>query len=368
MHQNKYQPSFLNWKQILFFWLLIAVISTTTLYLQLISRGLDSLWIDVFWVKLAIWLFWGGFAILIAKMALRFRIEGGTIVSGLLFHIPFCVFSIAINVFFYALLAYWIGLDSFNDMGVMQIFFILFIGLFDWYFIIYWAVVLTTYAIDYFKKLQQRKIHELQLESKVIQAQLQALKMQLQPHFLFNTLNTVASLVRQDNKKTAIEMLSGLSELLRTTLQQKDQQQISLKEELAFIRKYLELEKKRFNNQIEVDWEVEADTLGAKVPTFMLQPLVENAIYHGLSKRLNARLLKIKAWRKNETLFLDIYNDGPPLPDHFDMSMATGIGLANTVERLYQFFGEKCQLEVRNAFSGVLVSIQFPYSSYGQNF
>jgi len=352
--------TFLNWKQILVFWLLIALISTTTLYLQLLGQRLEAIWMNVFWIKLALWLFWGAYAVVVARMALKFRLESGRMIRGLLFHIPFCIFSIGINVFFYAVLAFLIGLDSFDGMPLFQVFIILFIGLFDWYFIIYWAIVLTTYAIDYFRKLQQRKIRELQLESRIIQAQLQALKMQLQPHFLFNTLNAIASLVRQDDKKTAIDMLSGLSELLRSTLQQKDQQDISLEDELAFIQKYLELEKKRFKNKIEVDMDIAHETLQARVPTFMLQPLVENAIYHGLSKRINATKLKIKARRLDDQLCLDTYNDGRSLPDHFDLHVSTGIGLANTMERLSQFFGKECQLSIRNALEGVLVSIKFP--------
>ncbi len=366
MNKSNHTKPFLNWKQILFFWLLIALISTSTLYLQLMAKDEGTLWIKVFWVKLAIWLFWGGFAVLIAKMALRFRIENRKIFTGLLFHIPFCIFSITINVFFYAWLAHLIDLDSVAHLSLFQIFVGFFIGLFDWYFIIYWTVVLTTYAIDYFKKFQEREIRELQLESQVVQAQLQALKMQLQPHFLFNTLNTIASLVRQENKKTAIGMLSGLSELLRATLQQKDQQEVSLESELAFIQKYLELEKMRFKNQIEVDWDIDDETLSARVPTFMLQPLVENAIYHGLSKRLNARKLGIKARKKDNNLCLDIYNDGPSLPEHFELGLTRGIGLSNTLERLSQFFGEQCQVNIKNALNGVLVSIQFPFSQYGQ--
>jgi len=189
------------------------------------------------------------------------------------------------------------------------------------------------------------------------------LKMQLQPHFLFNTLNTVASLVRQDQKPMAVEMLSDLSSLLRTTLLKKDEQQVSLTEEVAFLKNYLALEKKRFNDRVKVEWELASDTLKANIPVYLLQPVVENAIYHGLSKQLAATRLLIQAQRQGDVLRLSVYNDGPALPVDFDLTFSTGIGLTNIVERLSQFYPDRFDFSIHNKDKGVEVVIELPFVS-----
>ena len=318
-------------------------------------------WAEIFIVKLAIWLFWGLYTPIILWGGRRFRIENRNHFQGLIFHLPFSVLSIAINVFFYALFAWLVGVDSFDGVPLLGIFAGLFVALFEWYFIIYWAIIILSYAFAFYQSLKSRELEAVQLEAQLVTAQLQALKMQLQPHFLFNTLNTVASLVRQDQKPMAVEMLSDLSSLLRTTLLKKDQQQLSLEEEIAFLKNYLVLEKKRFGDRVKVEWEIAPETLNAQVPVYLLQPLVENAIYHGLSKQLKAQLLSISATREGEQLQLSVYNDGPKLPPDFDLNFTTGIGLSNIIERLSQLYPDRSALQIQNAGEGVRVSISMPY-------
>lgn len=349
---------FLEPRWLVFFWLTIALISTQTLYLQL---GMKVPWGEIFVVKLAIWLFWGLYTPIILWGGRRFRIAQKNHFKGLLFHLPFSVFSIAINVFFYALFAWWVGVDSFEGVSLPDIFRTLFIALFEWYFIIYWAIIILSYAFAFYHSMKSRELEAVQLEAQLLTAQLQALKMQLQPHFLFNTLNTVASLVRQDQKPMAVEMLSDLSSLLRTTLLKKDEQQLSLAEEVAFLKNYLLLEKKRFGDRVKVKWEIAPDTLAAKIPVYLLQPLVENAIYHGLSKQLKAERLEVHAKKEGNRLLLFVYNDGPRLPDDFDLNFTSGIGLSNIIERLSQLYPESSSLQIANAENGVRVSITLPY-------
>lgn len=349
---------FLERRWLIFFWLTIALISTQTLYIQL---GMQVPWGEIFIVKLAIWLFWGLYTPIILWAGRRFRIESHNQFRGLIFHLPFSVLSIAINVFFYAFFAWLVGVDSFDGVPLVNIFMGLFIALFEWYFIIYWAIIILSYAFAFYQSLKSRELEAVQLEAQLVTAQLQALKMQLQPHFLFNTLNTVASLVRQNQKPMAVEMLSDLSSLLRTTLLKKDEQQVSLEEEIAFLKNYLLLEKKRFGDRVRVEWNISDDTLNAQIPVYLLQPVVENAIYHGLSKQLKAERLRITAVKENETLNLSVYNDGPALPVDFDLSFSTGIGLSNIIERLSQLYSDQAGLNIRNEGNGVLVSINLPY-------
>lgn len=349
---------FLDRRWLIFFWLTIALISTQTLYIQL---GMKVPWAEIFIVKLAIWLFWGLYTPIILWGGRRFRIEKRNHFQGLIFHLPFSVLSIAINVFFYALFAWLVGVDSFDGVPLLGIFAGLFVALFEWYFIIYWAIIILSYAFAFYRSMKSRELEAVQLEAQLVTAQLQALKMQLQPHFLFNTLNTVASLVRQDQKPMAVEMLSDLSSLLRTTLLKKDQQQLSLEEEIAFLKNYLVLEKKRFGDRVKVKWEIAPETLSAQIPVYLLQPVVENAIYHGLSKQLKAQSLNISASKEGENLQLSVYNDGPKLPVDFDLNFTTGIGLSNIIERLSQLYPDRAELKIQNEAEGVRVSIIMPY-------
>ncbi len=355
---NSSEQLFLGRRWLIFFWLTIALISTQTLYIQL---GMKVPWGEIFIVKLAIWLFWGLYAPIILWAGRRFRIERRNHFRGLVFHLPFSVLSIAINVFFYALFAWLVGVDSFDGVPLSGIFMGLFVALFEWYFIIYWAIIILSYAFAFYRSLKSRELEAVQLEAQLVTAQLQALKMQLQPHFLFNTLNTVASLVRQDQKPMAVEMLSDLSSLLRTTLLKKDEQQVSLEEEVAFLKNYLVLEKKRFGERVKIQWDISDDTLAARMPVYLLQPVVENAIYHGLSKQLKAELLLISASKAGETLRLSVYNDGPKLPTDFDLNFTTGIGLSNIIERLSQLYSDQAELSIRNEGNGVRVNITLPY-------
>ncbi|MEM7368008.1 MAG: histidine kinase [Bacteroidota bacterium] len=352
-----------NWVWIVLVWIVISLLSTTMLYVRIEQDNTENSWGFIFVVKLAVWMFWGVWALVIYQLSLRFRLEKGNIGPALLFHIPFSIFSVLLNVYFYALVGWLISLDAFGGAGVLAIFSFLVWALFEWYFIFYWSIVLVSYVIDYFQKYKAKQIQTLQLQAQLVQSQLQALKMQLQPHFLFNTLNAIASQVRQDEKKSAVDMLTDLSELLRWTLAQRDQQVISLDEELSFIRRYLELESKRFPGRMDIEIEVAPNTLAARVPVFFLQPIVENALKHGLAKKLSARKLGINIQKVNETLSIIVNNEGPALSPGFDIQFSPGIGLSNTMERLAQLFGETFHFELNNVPEGVEARIQIPYHS-----
>ena len=337
--------------------LLIALISTTTLYVQ--REGAVDWW-AILPVKLAVWLFWGLYAIVIFRLARYFRWNPGDRWKTLGFHLPFSLLTVLINVFFYSWVVYLLDLGGMQAMGLGNIFRILFPALFEWYFIIYWTIVIFTFAFDYYNKYRDQELENLELEKRLILAQLQALKMQLHPHFLFNTLNTIVSQVRLDQKKTAVNMLLGLSKLLRTILQHSDRQVVPLDEEINYIRQYLDLEKNRFGDRLQLRFELDPASLRLNVPSFLLQPLVENAIYHGLARQLGAHVLRLRTLLAEDRLLIQIYNDGPALPADFDPLYYTGIGLSNTIERLSHFYGDDFDFSIENQMAGVEVNISLP--------
>ncbi len=197
-----------------------------------------------------------------------------------------------------------------------------------------------------------------QLETKLAQARLDALKMQLQPHFLFNTLNSISVLMR-DDAATANKMLVKLSELLRAALKSESSQEISLKDELEFLRGYLEIEQMRFQDRLTVDFRVENETLDAQIPNLILQPLVENAIRHGIAPYAKRGKILIESRRENGFIELVVRDNGAGLQDSANEN---GIGLKNTQERLEKLYGERQKFEIiSGADSGFEVRIKIPY-------
>ncbi|MGA7926200.1 MAG: histidine kinase [Candidatus Sulfotelmatobacter sp.] len=237
----------------------------------------------------------------------------------------------------------------------------------------YWTVLGVQYGIGYYQNYQERKQEALRLElrpselqSQLVQAQLGVLKMQLQPHFLFNTLNAIMVLVRQQKSKEAEQTLAHLSDLLRCVLEDVESQEVPLRRELEYLQLYLSIEQVRFQDRLRVEISADPATLDAAVPQMVLQPVVENAIRHGVGKSSSAGRVKISAVRLNDTLELRVQDDGPGF---LSEGSAGGqpianqrIGIANTRARLQQLYGEQARLTTGNAQPrGAVVTITLPY-------
>jgi sensor histidine kinase YesM len=219
--------------------------------------------------------------------------------------------------------------------------------------LIYAATLGTSYAVSFYERYREREVRATQLEAQLAQAQLQALKMQLHPHFLFNTLNGIAGLVRDSRNKAAVDMLVGLSDLLRYTLENAGKQEVPLREELDFLELYLDIQKMRFPDRLQVEMHVASDTLDALVPNLILQPLVENAIRHGVSLRATAGMIGINAERVDGVLQITVHDDGPGLrPVASSQSAGDGIGLSNTRARLAQLYGAAHRFTTENRVGG----------------
>jgi len=222
----------------------------------------------------------------------------------------------------------------------------------------------TVVAADYYDRFRERERAAAALTAQLAEARLDALRMQLNPHFLFNTLNTIAMLVRREDHGQAVRMLAGLSEILRYVLEETPPQEVPLRQELEFAERYLAIEQSRFPDRLRVTVEAAPDTLEALVPNLVLQPLVENAIRHGIARRAAAGRLSITAARKGDRLELAVRDDGPGLeegghqvtPAAGVARQQAGIGLRNTASRLGQLYGERGLLELENAAGGGAVA------------
>jgi LytS/YehU family sensor histidine kinase len=198
-------------------------------------------------------------------------------------------------------------------------------------------------------------VQVLQLQTSLMNARLHALELQLQPHFLFNTLNTISSLVRTEQNSEAVSMIAGLSDLLRYTLDNAGRQQVTLEEESTVLRRYLEIQKGRFPDRLTYSIDIDPDVRHAAVPTFILQPLAENAIRHGVARSAGAGVVNVRAFRRDGRVTIEMFNSGTLAP-----SAGGGIGLGNTRERLRQLYGDAQTFELRNEHDGVLASLTMP--------
>jgi signal transduction histidine kinase len=239
---------------------------------------------------------------------------------------------------------------------------ILFIGNLRMNLVIYALLLIGVMAANYYRRYLAGEQRAAQLQAQLAQAQLQALKMQLHPHFLFNTLNAISELVHKE-PDTAERMVIQLSDMLRVSLESIGVQEIPLKQELDFLRRYLDIEETRFRDRLKIRVDVAPETLGAYVPNMLLQPLVENAIRHGISPLSRGGSIDIRARRDGETLRLQICDDGCGLPKNGENgTRGNGVGLANTRARLTQLYGpDRFDLDVESVpDAGVAVSVTIP--------
>jgi two-component system LytT family sensor kinase len=229
----------------------------------------------------------------------------------------------------------------------------MFFNNFDWEMMTYWAIVGLSHALRYYSEARDRQLRESQLETHLVEAQLQALQRQLQPHFLFNTLNTISALMHR-NVDAADNMIAKLSDLLRLSLQNVGVQEVPLKQELDFLSKYLEIEQTRFRDRLTVVFDVQADTLDALVPNLVLQPLVENSIKHGIGPKATPGQIQIRSRQTGSLLELEVRDNGVGLSAARLTDFNRGVGLANTRSRLQHLYGSSHRFEFRQPPGGGL--------------
>jgi signal transduction histidine kinase len=309
--------------------------------------------------------YWYAWAVLVPGMLLmarRFRFERHTWKRVAAAHVPAVVVFTALH----AVLAVSLRMPVLTAYGreaswwpaFQELFFLNF----DWEMMTYWAVIGASHAFHFHQESQKQALTAAQLQTRLAEASLQSLQRQLHPHFLFNTLHTISALIPRD-PDAADAMLAELSDLLRLTLDRIGTQEVALKEELDFVQKYLDIERTRFGDRLQVDFAIGPDTLDARVPNMLLQPLVENAIRHGIARKIGGGRVDISARRDGDMLMLAVRDTGPGLPVAATSPLSTGVGLANTRSRLEHLFGDRHRLEFTEPpGGGLLVSIVIPFA------
>ncbi|MGH9935082.1 MAG: sensor histidine kinase [Blastocatellia bacterium] len=347
-----------RWVLIFGAWTLLGALSAVRIVVTYAYSGNTVAWRRALTLALADWYVWALLAPAIAWLARRFAIERRSWLRSLMLHLPASlVFSILKMVIEFRLLQ-WLDPASAQRYPVLQLPSTLFT---------YYAILGAIYAFDYYRKYRAHELKASQLEARLAQAQLQALKMQLHPHFLFNTLHAISSLMRRD-VEAAERMITQLSDLLRLTLENVGAQETPLRQELEFLERYLEIEQTRFRDRLRVKMEIEPETLDARVPNLILQPLVENAVRHGIAPRAAPGLIEISAKRNENKLELQIRDDGVGVPDENRTRIKEGVGLANTRARLEQLYGADYRFDLSNHDKGgLVVSLTIPFRAAEAN-
>ncbi|HEX4645706.1 MAG TPA: histidine kinase, partial [Verrucomicrobiae bacterium] len=300
------------------------------------------------------WYVFAALSIPVIHLARRFRFDPGGRSRSLVVHaIGSVVFSLA-----YMVLRAWIG-EWQSSAGFADAFKPLLVKTWHFNLLIYWVIVAVTHAFDYYCKYQEREWRASELEKRLAQAKLQALQMQLNPHFLFNTLHSISSLMHKD-VEAADRMITRLGDLLRAALAGSDRQEVTLRQELEFLERYLEIEQTRFGDRLAVKLDVAPETLDARVPNLILQPLVENAIRHGIEPHARPGRIELSARRKAGELALNVCDNGGGLRN--GGQTREGVGLSNTKARLRGLYGEAYQFELCDgADGGLRVQLTIPF-------
>jgi two-component system, LytTR family, sensor kinase len=303
------------------------------------------------------WWVWAAATPVICELGRRFPLDGGHLPRRVPVHLAASLAIGAAQVAGFILLGRLAGQPGFEHpfvtlwwkLGIKNLLLAL---------VLYGGVLGAWHATEYRRRFRERALVAVRLEAQLVQAQLDALKMQLHPHFLFNALHTVAVLVRKQDSRGAVKTITALAELLRVALDSVGRQLVRLEDELFFVDRYLAIEQVRFQDRLRVVRTVAPGLLDAEIPNLLLQPLVENAIRHGISASSTAGELAITARREGDRLVVTISDDGPGL----DGEGRTGVGLASVRARLAQLYGGAAALRLEPSSSGgVSATIEVPY-------
>lgn len=353
-------------------WTLFAFFFSTQLYLNAFyhRHALPFSLVLIPWLICGY--LWATLTPLTLWLARRFPLEKEVIVRRVALHLLFGVLVsvlqlVAYNFVFQTLVRR--TSNSFFPLGPFQD--VLF-GQFHFNLLLYCVLVGLYQTFDYYRRFREREqraaqleLEAAQLETQLTRAQLDALKMQLHPHFLFNTLNTISVLMEED-VAAANEMLLRLSDLLRAALKNNEAHEVTLEEELQFLEKYLQIEQARFQDRLKIQIDPAPETLAAYLPNLLLQPLVENAIRHAVAPRATETLIEIRSRKQNGHLHLSISDNGEGIVDH--AIPTNGIGLSNTRARLEKLYGPNQDFRLETtAGSGVHISISIPFRTGDEN-
>jgi len=332
-------------------WTVIAVAGSVHCYFSYASLGEPMSWPKAFALGMSLWYAWAILSLVIYRWVHFLPLEAGAWPQRLALHVAAgIVFALVKLVMDYPIIKYIYcphpELCTFPVFMKMAV-----VGYFFRYLVISWMLTGVAHALWYFQKYRERESRTTQLEARLSQARLQILRMQMHPHFLLNALNTIAALMHSDLDR-ADEALCKLGDLFRFLLEHTGVQEVSVQEELDFIESYLEIERLRFGTHVDVNIQVDRHLWQARVPQLLLQPLVENALRHGINGRAEPGQIDIRLIQTGDKLRIEVLDDGPGLSEHKHPTARVGVGLSNTRARLQMLYPDAYHFEVCNRPSG----------------
>ena len=352
-----------SWKWIAVLWIGFALVNATQIVAGMRAVGMQHAWIRLFFTVFASWIVWALATPFVLLLGRRFPPTQWRSARMWAIHFAACIAVGAIYGLWAAALQ--MTLQPWQVTQVTEFAktaFYVFYGEFHLFLILYASILVVDSMFESTRRLAQRETEAARLGEQLSRAQLDALRRQLEPHFFFNTLNAVAGLVRENRNDDAVTMIAGLSDLLRRVLDDSGNQEVSLGEEMEFLETYLEIQKTRFAERLQVSVNVPREFHNARVPRLILQPMVENAIEHGIGRRAEGGTIRIGAVRNNGFLTLSVYNEGPRIPENWE-EQRTGVGISNVRARLQSLYGRESHLDIRNRDEGVEVQLSVPYKA-----
>lgn len=294
---------------------------------------------------------------LVLWLARRYRIERHNWVRRLLLHLLFSLGLVSVilvvNYPIFASILDW-------PLKWFLLFRFFYVNLDQW-LLIYWVILFMSHAFNYYNNFRKGELKASELRTQLVQSQLEALKMQVHPHFLFNTLHSISALLSKDTE-AARRMITRLGDFLRLTLENSGSQEVTLQQEIEFLNGYLEIERIRFQDRLTTDIRVDPEVLDVRVPNLILQPIVENAMRHAIGNSTSGHV-EIVAAPRNGVVRIEVRDNGPGIDADrlLDARRGKGLGLANTQARLVGLYGDAARFELSNNPSGgLVVTLEIP--------
>ena len=351
-----------RWLWIAAIWATGGLFDASQTVLIMHAEGRHHPWLPLFGTELVSWLPWALATPWVIRLARRYPMVRGISVRTVSVHLAaFAIISAAAETWstvLQMLFNPWNNrkwptfVDTWTTSLIFQVL----------TFLIAYALILTvTYVVDARESMARQVTETARLNEELSKAQLAALRRQMEPHFMYNALNSIAGLVRDHRNDAAVSMIVGLSEFLRRFSEDSHRSQVALQEEVEYLQRYLEIQKIRFGERLQVSVDIPTELLSAQVPNLLLQPLVENAIKHGIAKRVAGGTVRVAGACYNGNLCLSVYNDGPNLPANWEATQ-TGVGIGNLRTRLRILHGGESDLQLKQASpGGVEVVVTLPF-------
>ena len=339
-------------------WTIVALFFSTQVYLMNYAENRPIHYAQVFLIQASAVYPWALATPLVLWLSRRFRFERSTWMRTLALHFLFGIVLCSSLIAFHFIL-YMVGMGRGSSITAFRVFNYTYYNLDRW-LLIYGLILVLSHAFNYYHSYRKGELKASKLHTQLVQAQLEALKMQVQPHFLFNTLHSISALLSKDTDG-ARKMITRLGDFLRLTLENSGSMEVTLQQEIEFLHGYLEIERIRFQDRLTTDIQVDPEVLDVRVPNLILQPIVENAMRHAVGNSTSGRV-EITAVPRNGVVRIEVKDNGPGIQvERLEAPRGRGLGLANTRARLAGLYGDEAKFELTNDPSGgLVVALEIP--------